>query len=68
VSHTQLPSIVDTDALDVDSDESAYEAQVTAVEDALMTYGTDMVEGVSIPTSCFVALAHLRSSSVTSSS
>ena len=32
---------------DVDSDEDAYDTQVAAVESALKTYGTSMVEGVS---------------------
>jgi len=35
--------------IDVDSDEDAYDTQVAAVESALKTYGTSMVEGVSSP-------------------
>lgn len=34
--------------LDVDSNEQAYDDQLKAIQDALTTYGTDHVEGVSI--------------------
>jgi glucan 1,3-beta-glucosidase len=34
-------------AIYVDSNEDAYATQVTAVQDALKTYGTDHIEGVS---------------------
>jgi len=52
---------------DVDSDEDAYDTQVAAVESALKTYGTSMVEGVSL---IFNDLDHAdsRSSSETNSS
>ena len=34
--------------LDVDSNETAYNEQLSAVQDALKTYGTDNIEGVSL--------------------
>ena len=46
---------------DVDSDEDAYDTQVAAVESALKTYGTSMVEGVSL---YFSDLGHTDSRSL----
>jgi hypothetical protein len=53
--------------IDVDSDEDAYDTQVAAVESALKTYGTSMVEGVSPHISAWFG-ADSRSLSVTNSS
>ena len=43
-------------ALDIDSDENAYSTQLQAVQDALKTYGTDHIEGVSHSNSLLVRL------------
>jgi phosphoribosylformylglycinamidine (FGAM) synthase PurS component len=52
---------------DVDSDEDAYDTQVAAVESALKTYGTSMVEGVSLSSTILITLTS-RSLSETNSS